>query len=35
MAPHTNILAFENPIDRGAWRVPVDRVTQSNTTEVT
>ena len=26
---------LENPMDRGAWRATVHRVTESNTTEVT
>ena len=26
---------LENPMDRGAWRAAVHRVTESNTTEVT
>ena len=29
MATHSSILALENPMDRGAWRATVHRVTKS------
>ena len=35
MATHFNILCLQNPMDRGAWRAAVHRVTESDTTEVT
>ena len=31
MATHSSILALENPMDRGAWRATVHRVTKSRT----
>ena len=31
MAMHSNILAWENPMDRGAWRATVQGVTKSQT----
>ena len=31
MATHSNILAWENPMDRGAWRATVQGVTKSQT----
>ena len=31
MATHSSILAWRIPMDRGAWRVTVDGVTQSRT----
>ena len=33
MATHSSIVAWRIPIDRGAWRVAVQGVTASNTTE--
>ena len=30
-ATHSSILALENPMDRGAWRATVHRVTKSQT----
>ena len=33
MATHSSILARRNPMDRGAWRATVHRVTESDTTE--
>ena len=33
MATHSNILAWKNPMDRGAWRATVRRVAQSDKTE--
>ena len=35
MATHSSILASENPMDRGAWWVPVHTVAESDTTEAT
>ena len=31
MATHSNILAWEHPMDRGAWRATVQGVTKSQT----
>ena len=31
MATHSSILAWRIPVDRGAWRATVHRVTQSRT----
>ena len=31
MATHSSILAWRNPMDRGAWRAAVHRVTKSQT----
>ena len=31
MATHSNILALENPMDRGAWRATVHGVSKSRT----
>ena len=31
MATHSSILALGNPLDRGAWRATVHRVSQSQT----
>ena len=33
MAAHSSILAWRIPMDRGAWRATVHRVTQSRTHE--
>ena len=34
-ATHSGILAWRIPMDRGAWRATVHRVTELNTTEAT
>ena len=31
LATHSNILAWKNPMDRGAWRATVHKVTKSQT----
>ena len=33
MTAHSSIFAMENPMDRGAWRATVHRVTESDTTD--
>ena len=33
MATHSSILAWSTPMDRGAWRVMIHGVTESDTTE--
>ena len=33
MATHSSILAWRIPVDRGAWRATVHRVTESDTTD--
>ena len=33
MATHFSILAWKNPMDRGAWRAIVHRIKESQTTE--
>ena len=33
MATHSSILTWRIPMDRGAWRTSVHRVTESNMTE--
>ena len=35
MATHSRILAWRIPMDRGAWRAAVHRVTELDTTEMT
>ena len=35
MATHSHILAWRIPMDRGAWRAAVHRVTELDTTEMT
>ena len=33
MAAHSSVLAWKNPMDRGAWRATVHGVTESDITE--
>ena len=33
MATHSSILAWKNPMDRGAWQTTVHEVTELDTTE--
>ena len=35
MATHSSILAWENSMDRGAWRATVHGITELDTTEAT
>ena len=35
IATHSSILAWRNPMDRGAWQATVYWVAESDTTEVT
>ena len=31
MTPHSSILTWENPMDKGAWQAMIHRVTKSQT----
>ena len=35
MATHSNYSCLENPMDKGAWRATVHRITESDKTEAT
>ena len=35
MATHSSMLAWKNPMDRGAWQATVHKVAESDTSEVT